>query len=343
MLGLGFAHGESGKTYTVSPGMSIQDILDKASPGDTVQVLPGVYVESLELATDGIVLRGMEYEGERAVLRAKDAQEDEPLQTGIGVAANRVVIEGIVVRGFSKLGIVVDNVTDLTIRDVLVQDCGQAGIALDDVTRATLDRVVVRGGATAAMNVTDSLQVSIAHSEAYDAAIGLSIMNSQQTRIESCAFHRNGAGVALQGTSPDEAETTSYTTILRCRLTDNRGVHSKLAGFGVAIAGALHTEIAESDIAGNGAMGIGVWTYDDGNDVSIPSQHTYVHDNRYSDNGLSASETFAKRFPGIPPGDLFWDSEGERNQFQESLDLKTYPENLVVEQGGVHTEVIHFL
>ena len=30
------------KTWTVSPGQSIQEAIDKAVPGDTVQVLPGV-------------------------------------------------------------------------------------------------------------------------------------------------------------------------------------------------------------------------------------------------------------------------------------------------------------
>jgi hypothetical protein len=73
-----------------------------------------------------------------------------------------------------------------------------------------------------------------------------------------------------------------------------------------------------------------------------PSEHAYVHHNRYFNNGGAPFKGYAERFPGIPSGDIYWDELGERNQFQENAELKTYPEKLVVEHGGVHTDVIHF-
>ncbi len=76
--------------------------------------------------------------------------------------------------------------------------------------------------------------------------------------------------------------------------------------------------------------------------TGIPD-HTYVHHNTYADNGTAPTEGFKKQFPGVEGCDLYWDGTGVRNQWQENTDLKTHPENLVTEQGGVHTDVIHFL
>ena len=73
-----------------------------------------------------------------------------------------------------------------------------------------------------------------------------------------------------------------------------------------------------------------------------PAEHTYAHHNLYANNGAAPAAEYVKEFAGIPAGDLYWDGLGERNQWQENVELKTYPEKLVVKQGGVHTDVIHF-
>jgi len=296
------AQAEPGTTYTVRPGTSIQEAVDKAGPGDTIQVLPGVYIESIAIASDDIRVRGMEYEGERAVIRAKAAQEEEPLKIGVSISGNGVTVEGLIVEEFAQYGVHVDNVTDLILRDMTIRDCGAAGVATDDVTRATLDRVTTRGGGLAGIWLNESLQVSLFHCESYAAAFGLYVRNSQQTVIESSVFHRNGAGLVLHGTESDEAATTSYTKALRSRFTENNSAVPPLGegapdvppGIGIAVWGAVHTEIAESDIAGNGSMGLVVMRYQEnvmrpeaktktdgaGGEDGIIAQHTYVHDNR---------------------------------------------------------------
>jgi pectin methylesterase-like acyl-CoA thioesterase len=46
------------RTIVVWPGQSIQAAVDRADPGDTVLVRPGVYHQSVEIRKDGITLRG---------------------------------------------------------------------------------------------------------------------------------------------------------------------------------------------------------------------------------------------------------------------------------------------
>ena len=51
--------------HTVNPGESIQQAVDAAAPGDTVQLTAGTYHESVLIARSDLTLRGV---GERTVL-----------------------------------------------------------------------------------------------------------------------------------------------------------------------------------------------------------------------------------------------------------------------------------
>jgi hypothetical protein len=348
------------KNWTVSPGQSIQDAIDQAAPGDTVQVLPGEYVQSVEIKKDNITLKGFEYEGERTTLKSKVNEEDEPLEGAIRIGGNGVTVEGFVVRGFGKFGVGADNCAELTLRDLIIEDTGTTGVRLNAVRTCTLDRVVAGRIGFAAIGIEDSTECRIVQSEAYSSRLGLYISNAQQVTIENSSFHHNGIGLALSGTVADPDKRLAYVKVLRTRIMGNvamAAVASELplatasSGIGVLLDGATEVEIAQSDISGNASMGVVTVAHDEKgvrhqDKYAVRSgplaEHIYMHHNHYADNGAAPSPEFTKLFAGIAPGDIYWDGLGERNQWQENVELKTYPEKLVVKQGGVHTDVIHF-
>lgn len=348
------------RTWTVSPGQSIQEAIDKAAPGDTVQVLPGEYVESISLTKERITLKGLEFEGERTVLKSKINEEDEPLEGAILIGGDQVVVEGFVVRGFGKFGVAADNCAELTLRDLMIEDTGFTGVQLDDIRQCVIERVIAGRIGGAAIAVEDSSDCRIVQSEGYASRFGLYLGDSQQVVVDNGSFHHNGIGVVLSGSTNDPATRLAYVKMWRTRVMGNNATVPGPAdfyfadappGIGILIAGASEIEIAQSELSGNDSFGVLTLSRDTGGvrhmakDVprSGPhAEHVYMHHNHYAGNGGAPSATFTKQFAGIPPGDIYWDGLGERNQFQENKELKTYPEKLVVEQGGVHSNVIHF-
>jgi len=351
---------EAPRTWSVSPGQSIQEAIDKAAEGDTVQVLPGEYVQSVAITKNGITLRGLEYEGERTTLKAKVNEEDEPLEVGVLIGGNDIVVEGLMLSGFGKSGVAADNASGIVLRDLIIEDIGFAGVQFDDIREGTIERVVAGRIGGVAIAIEDSSACRIAQSEGFAARFGLYLGNSQQVQIDNSTFHHNGIGMVLSGSTDDPEKRLAYVKVLRTRVMGNNAAIAGTpglyftgapSGIGILIVGATEAEFAQAQISGNGSMGVITLSYDDKGVQHLakdaprsgpPAEHIYMHDNFYADNGGAPSVAFSKHFAGIPGGDLYWDGLGERNQWQENTELKTHPEKLVVEQGGVHTDVIHF-
>lgn len=356
------AQSPSGKTYTVSSGMSIQKTLDKIQPGDKVQVSPGTYHETLVIVKDNVTLAGLSFEGERPVLNG--IKEVETLDGAVLIAADGVTVEGFVIQNYNEFGVGADNVKDLTLRDLIVRKTGAFGVVVDDIDGLRMQRVVASEATAAAAYVLESLNLSIKDSEFLLSPYGLIVADCFQGSIENSGFYNNAVGLLVYSNADPPKQEGDYLSLRHCRVLNNEGDSAPAymgkpelpvpvpGGVGIAIVGADHTEIAESIIAGNGSCGVATYAHPDSDppetneaQESFPGvpDHTYIRHNTYADNGTAPTESFKKAFPGVEPCDLYWDGTGLRNQWQENKGLKTHPENLVVEQGGIHADVMHFM
>ena len=82
-----------GKLITVKAGDSIQAAIATAQPGDTVQLLPGTYRETVYIDKDDITLIGVIRGGEWPTLDGEGKRNDAVLYSGNGVRVENLRIE----------------------------------------------------------------------------------------------------------------------------------------------------------------------------------------------------------------------------------------------------------
>ncbi|MFE4972244.1 nitrous oxide reductase family maturation protein NosD [Kitasatospora sp. NPDC056651] len=139
------AHADSGggPLHFVRPGESIQQAVDAARPGDTVQLLPGTFRGSVRITTPGLTLRGS---GADSVITPGDGTENACATAGHGICVvgteeqplSDVTIDRLAVTGFRKNGIDASGTTGLTVIGTHVHDNAQQGISQEMSTRATI-------------------------------------------------------------------------------------------------------------------------------------------------------------------------------------------------------------
>ena len=338
--------------FTVSPGESIQAALDRAQPGDRVEVKPGVYSESLVIDTANVMLVGLKENGARAVLDGQGKLND-----AVQASGNGFVIEGFEIRNYQGNGVMSSRVEVVTFRDLVISNTGLYGLYPVECKDVTVERCVVSGAADAGVYVGQSRNVVVRDSEVYQNVAGIEIENCLDALVENNSAHHNTVGILIALLPNGPVKEAHGCRVYGNRVWANNGAnfapegvvaHALVPGVGVMVIAADATEIAHNRIAQNGAYGVAVLSLESAaltantGDVDPDPEDTWLHDNTYTDNGSEAG-AFTHNYPEWPGGDILWDGAGERNQFQESTDLKTTPENLIQEKGGVHTEVIHFL
>lgn len=339
---------------TVQPGDSIQSVIDDAGPGDVIRFEPDTYNEPLTLRTNGVTLVGESEHGERAILDGQGAQLEM-----IRVEADDVRIQGFVVRNAMAAGVVVFQSNEGSLNDLIVEDNGYIGVHIADSMKIEVDRVATSGHGSAGVLIAQSSQVRVAASHSFDNLTGIRVENSNNFTIENNTLSRNATGIGLV-TVPGRAKpATEYGKVLYNRVFDNNRPSTAdpgtvdaamIPGVGLFIVAADHIEAAYNRFERNNtyaAITVNLLNSglpdSDGLRADVTTDHLYVHHNRYVDNGTDASPEFTERFPDQPAGDLYWDATGERNQWQESGEFRTVPEDLVQQQGGAHTNVIHFI
>src|SRR5262249_54533065 len=97
--------------WRVNPGESIQATLDRSAPGDTIEIRPGVYNESLLVDVDDITIRGLKENGQRPVLDGQNKLTDAVI-----TSSHNFTIENLVVKDYVNNGITVHGGRDATFR-----------------------------------------------------------------------------------------------------------------------------------------------------------------------------------------------------------------------------------
>ena len=220
----------AGQVIQVKPGESIQAAVKKAQAGDTIQVYPGLYSETVYIDKDDIRLIGVIQKGKRATLDGEGSLNDAILYSG-----NNFVVENFHIINYKGNAIMGQAGNNFEIRNNIIADSGIYGIFPQLGKNGIVEHNVVSGIADAAIYIGMSDNIHVAHNEVFDSVAGIEIENSRHAIVENNYVHNNTGGV-LAFITPGLPIKTTYDVIIRNNFIGNNN-HPNFGAVGSTVAG----------------------------------------------------------------------------------------------------------
>jgi len=250
----------NGVTHIVKPGGSIQEVVKIANPGDTIQVMPGEYSETIYIDKDSIRLVGVIEKGERATLNGKGTLNDAILYSG-----NNIVVENFLITKYKGNAIMGQAGNNFEIRNNVIIDTGVYGIFPQLGKNGIVEYNIISGIEDAAIYVGMSDNIHVAHNEVFDSVAGIEIENSRHAIVENNYVHNNTGGI-LAFITPGLPIKTTFDVIIRNNFVVNNNhvnfgapgstVAGIPAGTGILIMAADKVVVEDNIITGNKTAGI---------------------------------------------------------------------------------------
>ncbi|MEO8609406.1 MAG: parallel beta-helix domain-containing protein [Chloroflexota bacterium] len=314
------------QTITVKDGESIQAAVDKALPGDTIMVEPGVYQQTVYVDTTNITIKGVVDGDKRPWL---DGQKT--LSDGFNTTGDNFTLEGFGIKDYIGNGVLTTGAEHLVFRDLIVQDAGIYGLYPVESTDILIEHTVVSGIADAAIYVGQSRgPIVVRNNEVFNNVTGIEIENSTNAEVYDNYAHDNTGGI-LVFLLPNNPSKVGYNTrVYNNRIENNNHENfgkrnstvSKVPpGTGIMVMTADNTEIFGNSISGNQTFGVALTSLymlyppDTVFDLGPIPENNWIHDNTYDHNGYDPAGMVKEL--GLPGADVLWSGEGWNNSFDE--------------------------
>lgn len=313
------------QTITVRTGGSIQAAVDRARPGDTIEIEPGTYRQSVLVDSDRITLRGRVKDGRRAILDGEGGLTDAVIASGHGFT-----VEGLALRNYTSNGITVQGATGVAFRDLVVDNTGLYGVYPVECRDVLVERVLVTGARDAAIYVGQSRDIVVRDNEVHDNVTGIEIENSVNALVEGNHAHENTGGILVFLLPNNPSKVGSDTRVVNNRVIANNhpnfgdpsAIVSRVPpGTGIFIMAADRTEVTGNEIRGNDSLGIAVIgltsVFPPGTsfDVGVIPEGNWIHGNTLAGNGGNPAPA-VKAISGRGV-DLLWDGSGWDNAWRQ--------------------------
>ncbi|HEY8478268.1 MAG TPA: right-handed parallel beta-helix repeat-containing protein [Spirillospora sp.] len=252
------------RVHVVKPGRSIQKAVDKARPGDVIQLKAGRYDGGV-LVRKPLTIRGV---GNKTVLRPGGKDHCAKVgQRGTGICVvgrtrhpvRKVTIKKLSVRYFKGNGVLGLHTDRLTVEHVLAKKNGEYGIAEFDSTRGRfLHNWVEHSGEHAGLYVGDVANArgtEISGNHASGNAIGLLVRHARNVKVWDNAFVRNCTGVALVDDGQKGGQ--GNTSLWKNKVSENNrkckayGQLPAFNGTGILLFGGDHNVIKKNTVERN--------------------------------------------------------------------------------------------
>jgi parallel beta-helix repeat protein len=313
-------------TIRVEAGESIQSAVDRAQPGDTIEIPFGTYHERVVVDLSDITLRGLPNEaGDYPILDGQGV-----LSEGVIASGNNFTVGFLQTINYTDNGILVEGANGVHFHDLYAENVGTYGIYPVKSSNVLVERVEVTGVDDAGIYAGQCENVIIRDSLAYGNVIGIEIENSYNGEIRNNHVYDNSVGIFVV-ILPQLTSKISSNTLITGNLSDDnnhdnfaRGGAASLLppGVGVLLLGTDNAEVTGNTIRGNATAGVAVFSLTGTGafaanelDVGELPEGNWVHSNTYENNGFAPDPMVADL--GVPGGDILWDVTGTNNRFDD--------------------------
>lgn len=327
--------GREGQVIRVQEGERIQTAVDRAQPGDTIEIPYGVYNERVVVDMNDITLVGVP--NEEGVFPVLDGQGK--LTEGIIASGNNFSVGTLHVRNYTDNGVLVEGVTDVYFHDIFAENTGTYGVYPVKSTNVLIERVEVTGVDDAGIYAGQCENVIVRDSIAYGNVLGIELENTIGGEIYNNYTYDNSVGIFVvllpQLTSKISAETAVHNNRIEANNHVNfapEGAIAKVAppGVGMLLLATDKADVYRNLITGNKSAGVALFSLTRSGafevseiDVGPIPENNWIHENQYQNNGYDPDPSLADL--GIPGVDIVWDGTGINNRFDEADNVTMFP------------------
>lgn len=197
------------KVHVVKDGETIQAAVGRAEPGDTIQVMPGTYKETVFIDKDNLSVVGVIVGDKWPALEGDRRLNDAILYSGNGVR-----IENLKILHYKGNAIMGQAGNNFVIRHNHIADTGVYGIFPEFGQNGLIEHNVVSGIEDAAIYVGMCDNIHVAHNEVYASVAGIEIENSRHAIVENNLVTDNAGGI-LAFITPGLPIKTTFDVIIR--------------------------------------------------------------------------------------------------------------------------------
>ncbi|MFD3458027.1 nitrous oxide reductase family maturation protein NosD [Streptomyces sp. NPDC058691] len=257
--------------HTVHPGESIQAAVDRAAPGDVIDIEAGTYNGSVQISTPRLTLRGA---GTATVIMpSKTGKENACAKAGEGVCitgtakkkATEVRLESLTVAGFKTNGIHATMADGLRVAKVTSRDNKQQGILLEKSVRGQFTGNTATNNGESGIFLANSMNTEggaldtqggiVKDNTLNGNRIGVTLRRVRNVSVEHNTISANCGGVFVvgdEGVPRGGALTVSHNTVTKnnkyCPATARLPF---IQGAGIVLTGVEKTVVTDNDVRDN--------------------------------------------------------------------------------------------